>query len=94
MINLTRVVLDVLKPHQPGPIDFARRLAETSPGLVVNLLVIEMDDKTHTLQIEIAGPDIPLDDIEHVINGMGGSLHSVDEVQVENSTTPEQNGNG
>ncbi|EAR10047.1 DUF211 domain-containing protein [Reinekea blandensis] len=86
MIKLTRLVLDVLKPHQPNSYAFATRLAEVKPGLVVNLMVVEMDEHTHTIQLEIVGSDIPLDEIEDAINELGGSLHSIDEVQVENTT--------
>lgn len=85
MVRLTRVVLDVLKPHQPNSLEFARQLVETGKDQRVNILVREMDDKTHTLQILVEGTDIDIDAVEQAINDMGGSLHSVDEVQVENS---------
>jgi hypothetical protein len=87
MIKLTGVVLDVLKPHQPNALEFANRIAECAEGLVVNLVVVEMDEKTHTLSIEISGPDIPLTDVEAAINELGGSIHSLDEVQVVNEGT-------
>jgi hypothetical protein len=89
MIKLTGLVLDVLKPHQPSSLELASRIAETSPELVVNIIVVEMDDKTHTLQIEISGPDIKLEAVERVINELGGSVHSIDEVLVENSPVKE-----
>lgn len=85
MTKLTRIMLDVLKPHKPDSYTFASRLAEVRPGLVVNLAVVEMDEHTHTLQLEIVGSDIPLDTIVDVINELGGSVHSIDEVRVENT---------
>ena len=60
---LKRIVLDVLKPHHPNALEFARTLAEQGPGYRVNLTVAEMDEKTETLVIVVEGDDINFDGI-------------------------------
>ena len=84
MTKLTKVVLDVLKPHQPNSLDFADHIAQAGPDHDVHLTVEEMDEKTHTLKIVVTGADLDFALIEEAINDLGGSLHSIDEVQVCN----------
>lgn len=81
MIQLKRLLLDILKPHQPDVLEFSRLLAEQG-RLRVSLLVLEMDDKTETLQVEIIGEDIDFERIKKAITDFGASLHSIDEVEM------------
>lgn len=81
MIKVKRLVLDILKPHHPNALEFSRLLAEQGQHRVT-LTVIEMDDKTETLQVEIAGEEIDFERIQSAINEFGASLHSIDEVEV------------
>ena len=48
----------------------------------MTLNVVEMDEQTETLEAIIEGSDVNLEQISAVITDMGGSLHSVDSVQV------------
>ena len=89
MITLKRVVLDVLKPHQPDALAFCRELAQLGPDYRVSLNVDEMDENTQTLQLEICGNAIDLKPIEEAIAKMGASIHSVDQVEVLNEPTEE-----
>ena len=50
-----RLVLDVLKPHQPNALVFSQNLAATGAGYRVQLTVSEVDEHTETLRIVIAG---------------------------------------
>ena len=84
MISVKRVVLDVLKPHQPNALEFSRNIAEVGDDYRVRLTVIEVDENTETLEIEVEGSTIDFDAIQAAISSMGGSLHSVDEVEVQN----------
>ena len=84
MIQIKRLVLDVLKPHQPTVTEFASTIAAQVEGGCVNIKVLEMDDKTETLELIVEGINVNLDNIVSAINDMGGSLHSVDGVQVVN----------
>jgi hypothetical protein len=87
MIQLKRLVLDILKPHQPNVLEFSRLLAEQGRQRV-RLTVVEMDDKTETLQVEIVGEDIDFERIKKAISDFGASLHSIDEVEVEGGDEP------
>ena len=82
MIRLTRLVLDILKPHEPNVLEFSTLLAEQG-NLRVILTVLEMDDKTETLKVVIEGSDIDFERIRNDISSFGASLHSIDEVEVE-----------
>lgn len=82
MTRIRRLVLDVLKPHQPSVLDLGRSLAELG-NLHAKLTVLEVDDKTETLQIEIYGTDLDFPSVRDTIEGFGASLHSIDEVEVE-----------
>ena len=44
-----------------------------------------MDEKTETVQIIIEGEDIDFDVITETIASLGGSLHSIDEVEVSSA---------
>jgi len=82
MIAVKRLVLDVLKPHQPNALEFSRAIAAVGPDYRVRLTVIEMDEHTETLQMVIEGGAVDFDAVQASISAMGGSLHSIDEVEV------------
>ena len=81
MTRIRRLVLDVLKPHHPSVLELGRSLAEQGE-LQVKLTVLEIDDKTETLQIEITGANIDFEQLRDALQGFGASLHSIDEVEV------------
>ncbi len=86
MVSIKRIVLDVLKPHQPNALEFSRVIAAAGTDYRVRLTVIERDENTETLQIEVSGNEIDLESVQSAISEMGGSLHSIDEVEVHNET--------
>jgi len=84
MVSIKRIMLDVLKPHQPNALEFSQAIARAGEDYRVRLTVIEMDENTETLQLEVEGSVIDFDAIETAITSMGGSLHSIDQVEVQN----------
>lgn len=86
MVSVKRIVLDVLKPHQPNALEFSQAIAKVGADYRVRLTVLEMDENTETLQIEVEGSAIDFEAIQSAISGMGGSLHSIDEVEVKSET--------
>ena len=82
MGSVKRIVMDVLKPHQPSSIEFSQAIAKVGVDYKVRLMVVEMDENTETIQIEVEGNDVDLEEIQSTISDMGGSLHSIDEVEV------------
>jgi hypothetical protein len=83
MVCVKRIVLDVLKPHKPNALEFSQAIAKTGVDYRVHLTVLEMDENTETIQIELAGNNIDFAAVQSAITGMGGSLHSIDEVEVQ-----------
>ena len=87
MAKLRRIILDVLKPHQPGALEFASALADSLDGCRVRLQVEERDEKTESVTVEVTGKEVEFMAVTAKINEMGGSVHSVDEVEVEPGPT-------
>ena len=47
-----------------------------------------MDENTETIQIEVTGEAIDFKAIQAAIKDLGGSLHSIDEVEVQSEADP------
>jgi len=86
MVFVKRLVLDVLKPHQPNALEFSQAIAEVGDDYRVCLTVLEIDENTETLQLEIEGNSINFEAVQSAISNMGASLHSIDEVEVLSET--------
>jgi len=84
MSSLKRIVLDVLKPHHPNALDFASAIADENSGCRVTVTVTEVDERTESTVVVIKGDDIPYQEIVGIITRLGGSVHSIDEVEVSN----------
>ncbi len=82
MAAVRRVVLDILKPHKPNALEFARVLAEQGPGYRVSVTVEGVDARTESIVVVVHGEDIDFDAIEAAIRDIGGALQSIDEVEV------------
>ena len=81
MVCLKRLVLDVLKPHQPDALECTKALARLGVDYRIKLTMTEMDERTQTLQIVIQGEDLDFERIQETITNMGCSLRSIDEVE-------------
>ena len=73
MILLKRVVLDVLKPHQPSGMEFAKTLAGCGVGYRVHYTVTAVDEKTETVIIAIEGENIQFKPIAETISELKAS---------------------
>ena len=82
MVSVQRLILDVLKPHQPNALEFARAIAALGADYRINIRVVEVDEQTETLQVEIEGGELDFERISAAISENGASLHSIDEVSV------------
>ena len=87
MSLINRIVLDVLKPHQPTILEFADTIADQLQNCRVKITVSEVDEKTETTVVIIEGDNISYATIEETISRLGGSIHSIDEVEVQNIST-------
>ncbi len=85
MVLVKRLVLDVLKPHQPNALEFSQAIAATDGKSRVHVTVLEVDEQTETLKVVVEGDALDFEAIQSSIGEMGGSLHSIDEVEVQGS---------
>jgi hypothetical protein len=90
--KLRRVVLDVLKPHDPSIIELSQRLAELEGVDGVNVSIYEVDRKVENAKLTIEGDNLDYAPILEVIEDAGGTVHSIDEavsgkVLIEDSRT-------
>ncbi|MFP4006015.1 MAG: DUF211 domain-containing protein [Candidatus Hadarchaeia archaeon] len=79
--KIWRIVLDVLKPHEPPLPDFAVNIGGLEGVDEVDVALIEIDKETETLKITIDG-DLDYTQIRSQIEEWGGVVHSVDQVIV------------
>jgi hypothetical protein len=94
MAPVRRLVLDVLKPHEPPTVEVAERLCELAGVDAVNAMLLETDAEVQNLKLTIEGESIDHDRIETAIDRLGGSIHSVDSVvcgeyMIEGVPTPQ-----
>ena len=80
MVTVRRLVIDVLKPHDPPLLRFTGRLSETDGVEGVNATLIELDQEVQNVKVTLEGPDLDFEAIEATVEGLGGTVHSVDEV--------------
>jgi len=78
--KIRRIVLDTLKPMEPNIIEMAKKLSVVDGVSAVNISLVEIDLKVENAKITIEGEDINFDDVESLIQDMGASIHSIDEV--------------
>lgn len=77
--KIWRIVLDVLKPHDPSLPDFAKKIGDIEGVEAVDVALLEIDKETETLKITVDG-DLDYPTIKSKIKDWGGVVHSVDEV--------------
>lgn len=94
MAPMLRVVLDLLKPHDPPTLDFAQRLADVDGVDGVNATTIEVDKKVENVKFTIEGGDIQFEEVQRLVDELGGTIHSVDQIAcgdrlIEEQLTPQ-----
>ncbi|MBN2015126.1 MAG: DUF211 domain-containing protein [Candidatus Altiarchaeota archaeon] len=80
MAELRKLVLDVLKPHTPDIVTFAKELASLQGIDGVNISVYEIDKEVENVKITIVGKFAEVNPIRNIITDAGGTIHSIDEV--------------
>lgn len=84
MILVKKVVLDILKPHQPNALEFSKAITAIGADYWVRVTVIEVDEQTESLRLEVRGSAIDFEAIREMTTEQGGSVHSIDQVVVCN----------
>ncbi len=91
---IRRLVLDVLKPHNPSVVELSEALSHLQGVEGVNVIIYEIDQKVENAKVIIAGSSIDFEMIKKTLEEMGATIHSVDEVAagkriVEEVKTPQ-----
>ena len=81
--KIKALVLDVLKPHTPSLPAFATFLAELPGVESVEVVLVEKDERTESLEVILQGCDILYDGVKEHTLKQGAVIHSVDKVSVE-----------
>lgn len=94
MGDVRRLVLDVLKPHEPTIIEVAQQLSGLTGVRAVNISIYEIDRRVENAKVTIEGDDISFEEVEKAIQENGGAVHSIDEVVagetiIEDAITPQ-----
>ena len=94
MGKIRRLVLDVLKPHEPTIIELAGQLSALAGVEAVNISIYEIDRRVENAKITIEGGALVYEEIEGLILENGGTVHSIDEVVagrmiIEDAETPQ-----
>jgi len=82
MATIRRLVLDVLKPHEPKMVPFTEELSDSEDVTGVTAKLVEIEENVRTIRVTLEGDALDLESIEARITDLGGSVHSVDEVSV------------
>jgi hypothetical protein len=80
MVPVRRVVIDVLKPHDPPLVEFTRRVGATETVDSVTSSLIELDREVQNVKITAEGDDVDVDALEAAVEELGATVHSVDQV--------------
>jgi len=80
MAELRKLVLDVLKPHAPDIVSFAKELAALEGIDGVNISLYEIDKEVENVKITVLGRFLDMSRIKDIISDAGGTIHSIDEV--------------
>jgi len=87
-VALSKVVLDILKPHAPPLIEFARELAALKGLQKVDASIVEVDADTETVKLTVEGTNINFQQLHEMVKKMGAAVHSVDQVVAERVAKP------
>ena len=79
-MTVRRLVLDVLKPHEPNVVAYAKTTQEIKGVEGVNISLVEIDEEVQNVKITVEGSGINFETIKEKIENLGGSIHSVDEI--------------
>jgi hypothetical protein len=78
--DIKRLVLDVLKPHNPSIIEISQKLADLKGVSGVNCTLDEVDQETESIKITMEGHAIDYESVKSAIRSFGAVIHSVDNV--------------
>jgi len=85
MAPIRRLVVDVLKPHEPPLAEFTRHVGDIDTVVGVTASLIELDKEVQNVKLTFEGDALDVDAVEAGIESLGGTVHSVDQVSCGDS---------
>lgn len=94
MTEVKRLVLDLLKPHDPSSVELARAVADLEGVEGANVTLLEADKEVENVKLTAEGAAVTYAAVEAAVESVGATVHSIDEVVcgervVEESETPQ-----
>lgn len=83
--NLRRIVLDVLKPHEPNIVEMAQEVAKMNGVEGVNITLYEIDHHVENAKVTVEGNGLAYQELKDLIEKNGAAIHSIDEVAAGHS---------
>jgi hypothetical protein len=80
MATVRRLVVDVLKPHDPPLLDFTEQIATLECVDGVSSSLIELDQEVQNVKLTVEGEALDFEAIKSGIEELSGTVHSVDQV--------------
>ena len=80
MAPVKRLVVDILKPHDPPLAEFTAHVADVGSVDGATASLIELDREVQNVKLTVAGDDLDVDATESEVEALGGTVHSVDQV--------------
>jgi len=80
MDQIRRLVVDILKPHEPPLVEFTQDIAGIEGVDATTSSLIELDQEVQNVKLSIEGEGLDLERLEDAVENLGGTVHSVDEV--------------
>ncbi|WP_435346726.1 DUF211 domain-containing protein [Haloarchaeobius sp. HRN-SO-5] len=94
MAPVRRLVIDVLKPHEPPLVTFTQQLTDVDGIDGVTASLLELDQQVQNVKLTFEGASLEYETIREEVESLGATVHSVDEVAcgetiVEDRRTPQ-----
>ncbi|TFF88417.1 MAG: hypothetical protein EU549_03055 [Promethearchaeota archaeon] len=78
-MSIRRIVLDVLKPHQPRIHELATQVSALEGVEGINITLMEVDADTESVTVTLEGR-FTFDEIKEKLEEWNCSIHSIDQV--------------
>jgi hypothetical protein len=80
MSDPRRIVVDVLKPHDPSLVAFTQHVADAASVASASATLLEHDKEVQNVEITVDGESLDYGAVEAAIEDLGGTVHSIDHV--------------
>jgi hypothetical protein len=80
MAPVRRLVIDVMKPHDPRLVEFTAEVGDVEAVAGVTATLVERDEDVQNVKLTLEGEELDLGAVTETVEALGATVHSVDEV--------------